>query len=93
MLYGHAHRRFTMERRLAGKHMVTGDAERIDVATVIELFSVDLFGTHVQRRPHRHADLRQVDAFAGLRELRQTEVGHLRFPLRVMRMFSGLMSR
>ena len=47
------------KRRLPRQHLVQDDAQRVDVGLVLNLAGpFPLLGSHVQRRPHRHADLR-----------------------------------
>ena len=76
MLDGDCQGRIARERGLAAEHVVAGDAERVDVATMIERFALDLLGTHVQRRAHRHADLSELDAAFQLQHASEAEIGH-----------------
>ncbi len=78
VLQGHLERRIALEGRMAGQHVITGDAQRVDVGTAIHRLAFDLLGAHVQRRTHRHAALRQVEGrtIAG-QAADQTEVGDL----------------
>lgn len=48
---------------------------------MIDGLAADLLGAHVEGRPHRDAGLGQGHAFALERQLGQSEVGDLRFPL------------
>ena len=75
MLHGDVQRRLAVERRMAGQHVVAGDAERIDVAPRIDGPPFDLLGAHVERRAHRDADLRQVQGLAVAGHAGQAEVG------------------
>ena len=47
-----------LERRMARQHVIRGHAQRIDIATSIQRPAFDLFGAHVERRPHRDPNLR-----------------------------------
>ena len=71
-------RRFAPKRRMAGQHVIAGDAERVDVGAAVDRLALDLLGTHVQRRAHGDAALRQVQCrpIAG-QAARQAEVGDL----------------
>ena len=77
VLQGDAQGRFAAEWRLAGEHLIAGDAERIDVASRIERFALDLLGAHVQRRAHRHAGLREIERVPFAADAGQPEIGHL----------------
>ena len=69
------------ERRVAGEHLIAGDAERVDVAAVIDGLALDLLGAHEQRRAHRGAGRREIDGLVRGEAARQAEVGHLRLAL------------
>ena len=78
VLQGHLEGRSAAERRLAGEHVVAGDAEGVDVGARIDRLALDLLGAHVQRRAHGDAALRQVERLAVVGEAaRQAEVGDL----------------
>ena len=76
MLNGNADRRLTSKGRAPRQQVVASHAKGVDVTALVQLATFDLLGTHVERRPHGDADLRQVDALARLCELSQTEVRH-----------------
>ena len=76
VLHRHRQRRVALVRRRAGEHVIGRHAERIDVAAAIERPALDLLGAHVERRSHRHADLREIQTAVAL-HARQPEVGHL----------------
>ena len=50
-----------LERRLSRQNVVAGHAERIHVRPRVRRLSLHLLRAHVQRCPHRHTRLRQVE--------------------------------
>src|SRR5262249_49999439 len=63
------------ERRLAGKHLVCNDAERVDVAAVIDAsLTHRLLGAHVLRTPERNPSLCETLLTGMLHGERNTEV-------------------
>ena len=65
------------EWRLSAQHVIERDAQRVEIATVVQGFSLGLLRAHVQRRAHRRARLRdmkpvrpQVAAKPEVRDLR-----------------------
>ncbi len=50
------------KRRLPREQVIHRDAQRIEIAARIKQESFDLLGAHVERRPHRDADLRQRES-------------------------------
>ena len=81
MLDRDAEGRFALKRCLAGEQLKKSYAQRVDVAAGIEQFALDLFGAHVQRRAHRHTDLREVRRRFVSGDPRQAEIGHLHQPV------------
>lgn len=66
---------FTKKWRAAGEAVVDHTAERIDVCSLIEPFSHDLFGTHVSRGAHGFAGFGEmiflIFFFVTMKQLRQ----------------------
>jgi len=60
---------------------------------VIDVSPLICSGLMYKGVPHRDADLRELHPLLRDGQLCQPEVGDLRLPFRVIRMFSGLMSR
>src|SRR5690242_8694102 len=80
MLYRHGQCSVSDKRRRTGQHMKASHAKRIEVAARIERASFNLLGTHVKRRAHGNADLRQIDSPCPVaRESCQTEISDFHF--------------
>ena len=77
MLHGQTQSGFAAKGRRTGQHVVTGNAQGIDVATRIERLAFDLLGAHVSGRSHRSTGLRQFGFIALLNDSGKAEIGNL----------------
>ena len=82
-----------VKRRNTGQHVVKRHAQRIEIAAMIDRMALGLLGTHVQRRSHRHARLREMNPVALLVAAQARNRRPSPVPFLVIKMFSGLTSR
>ena len=79
MLDSDRQRVLARKRRLANKHMVNGNSQRIDIAARIDRIAFDLLRAHVERRAHGDPDLSQVLLHPLIIDASETEIGDLNF--------------
>jgi len=66
---------FAGERNVAGHHLVHDQAQRIEIATVIDRSAFDLFGRHVARRADKSAAAGHAH-FCGLERSGEAKIGN-----------------
>src|SRR5208337_1134748 len=78
-----------LEWRLSAQHVIERDAQRVEIATVVQGLSLGLLRTHVQWRAHRRARLRDMKP-ARPQVAAEPEVRNLRPPLARQEQVLGL---